>query len=522
MTQGPATQLKDEFSIDWLDYHGRYDADLVAAVDVDVGRSFTYREFNDRLRRLATGMRKHYGVLKGDRVALIAQNCTGVFECLFGSWETGAALMPLNWRFSPAEIAVLLNHGEPRLVIYDDEFAHLLEGVDTPRLRRSSEPASSEYEALIADSSPDVEPVPLTIDDLSTLLYTSGTTGRPKGVIGTFRMMRDTIIHAATHGALNSTSKSLTSAPMFHSAGLYGFSMPIFHYGGTLYVMKKWDPARFLALMTDPDVGITHTIGVPMQYAMIAQLPEFQQATFPALQMAGVGAAPAPRDLLEVWAARGVYLAQSYGLTEAFSVCFQPPQTARQKVGSVGHRMMHTRLKVADEQGNRVKPGVVGEIQIKGPAVTPGYWRAPEETKKAFLDGWFRTGDAARIDEDGIIYIVDRYKDVYISGGENVYPAEIENVLDDMPEVLAAAVVGVADDKWGEVGLAVIQTRPDCEISQEQVIAFLGERLARFKVPKYFKFVSALPMSAQGKIAKNEIKRLYSPRTDSASTGTVG
>jgi fatty-acyl-CoA synthase len=511
MAESAASSLKDEFSIDWLDYHGRYDGDLVAAVDVDAGRSFTYREFNDRLRRLANGLRRHYGVEKGDRVALLAHNCTGVFECLFGCWEIGAALMPLNWRFSAPEVAVLLNHGDPSVVIYDAEFGHLLEGVNIPTLRRGPTAADSEYEKLIAASDPDVEPVQLTIDDMSTLLYTSGTTGRPKGVIGTFRMMRDTIIHAATHGALNSTSRSLTSAPMFHSAGLYGFSMPIFHYGGTLYVMKTWNPARFLALMSDPNVGITHTIGVPMQYAMIAQLPEFEHASFPALQMAGVGAAPAPRDLLETWAAKGVYLAQSYGLTEAFSVCFLPPQTARLKFGSVGHRMMHTRLKVADDQGNRVKPGVVGEIQIKGPAVTPGYWKAPEATRAAFLDGWFRTGDAARIDEDGAIYIVDRFKDVYISGGENVYPTEIENVLDDIPEVLAAAVVGVDDPKWGEVGLAVIQTKSGGALAEDVVVAYLRERLAAFKVPKHFRFVRALPLNAQGKVAKDELKDIYGP-----------
>ena len=218
-----------------------------------------------------------------------------------------------------------------------------------------------------------------------------------------------------------------------------------------------------------------------------------------------------PRDLLEVWAAKGVYLAQSYGLTEAFSVCFLPPQTARRRFGSVGHRMMHTRLNVADEQGNRVAPGVVGEIQIKGPAVTPGYWRDPEATKKAFLNGWFKTGDAARIDEDGAIYIIDRFKDVYISGGENVYPTEIENVLDDMPEVLMAAVVGVPDQKWGEVGLAVIQVKPDETLTQDEVVRRLRERLAGFKIPRRFEFVSALPMSPQGKVAKNELKTMYGP-----------
>lgn len=509
MTERSTTQLKDEFSIDWLDYHGRYDGDLIAAVDVDDGRSFTYRQFNDRLSRLATGLKTQYGVRQGDRVALIAQNCTGVFETLFACWEVGAALMPLNWRLSAREIAALLDHGEPRVVIYDEEFSALLDGVNLPTLKRTPDVEGGDYEALISDSSPNVDPVHLTIDDLSTLLYTSGTTGRPKGVIGTFRMMRDTIIHAALHGALNATSRSLTAAPMFHSAGLYGFSMPVFHYGGTLYVMKKWDPARYLQLMTDPEVGITHTIGVPMQYAMIARLPEFERATFPALQVAGVGAAPVPRDLLETWAAKGVDLAQSYGLTEAFSVAFLPPQAARQKLGSVGHRMMHTRLKVADKKGNRVAPGEVGEIHIKGPAVTPGYWQDPVETDKAYLDGWFRTGDAARIEADGTIYIVDRYKDVFISGGENVYPAEVENALDGIPQVMAASVVGVDDEKWGEVGFAAIQLRPGVALGVDEIKKHLSERLARFKVPQHYRFVEALPMSAQGKVIKKDVKALF-------------
>ena len=504
-------QLKDQFSIDWLDYHGRYDSRLVAAVDVDSGRHFTYREFNDRLNRLANGLRAEYGIRKGDRIALIAHNCTGVFECLFAAWQAGAALMPLNWRLSPAEIKALIEDGTPAVVIYDDEFGHLLEGVNVPRLARRPGAEDCPYESLVAGSEADVVSAELTIDDISTLLYTSGTTGKPKGVIGTFRMMRDTIIHAALHAGLHGASRALTSAPMFHSAGLYGFSMPIFHYGGTLYVMKRWDPARYLELMTDPAVGITHTIGVPVQYAMIAELPEFSKASFPSLQVAGVGAAPVPNDLLDVWAKKGVNLATVYGLTEAFSVCYLPPHTAREKPGSVGHRMMHTRLKVADDAGNRVKPGVVGEIMIKGPAVTPGYWNAPEETEAAFLDGWFRTGDAGRIDDEGAIYIVDRFKDMFISGGENVYPAEIENVLDSMDDVVVASVVGVEDPKWGEVGLAAVKARPGSDLDERQVTDYLRERLAGFKVPRHICFVDELPMSAQGKVVKSELKRLYAP-----------
>ena len=328
--------LKHQFSIDWLDYHARYSADTVAAVDVDTGRSFTYQEFNDRLKRLAVSLKARFGLKKGDRVAVLAQNSTDVFEMLFACWEVGAALMPLNWRLTAYELAHILADGEPSVIIYDAEFAHLIEDNDIPKIERNPDPGKSEYEALIEQGEGQPEPIELVIDDLGTLLYTSGTTGQPKGVIGTFRMMRDTIIHAAMHGELTGSSRTLTCAPLFHAAGLYAFSMPIFHYGGTLHVMKIWDPQRFLYLMADPEIGITHTIGVPIQYQMIANLPEFRLANFNSLRVAGVGAAPVRLNLLEAWAAKGVYLAQSYGLTEAFSVAILPPHKAKDRIGSAG------------------------------------------------------------------------------------------------------------------------------------------------------------------------------------------
>ncbi len=506
MTAEGQPDLRDNFSISWLDYHAQYDSDTLAAVDVESGRAFTYEEFNNRLTSLAAGMQTRFALAKGDRVAIIAQNSTDTFETLFACWELGAALMPLNWRLSPREIAAILDDGAPSLIICDEEFSSLIEGTSTPTLLRSADPEKDEYEALIAMGNGELQQVPLTIDDLSTLLYTSGTTGKPKGVIGTFRMMRDTIIHASLHGELSGSSKTLTCAPLFHSAGLYGFSMPSFHYGGTLYIMKTWDPAKYLSMMTDPEIGITHTIGVPVQYAMLASLPEFQTATFPSLRVAGVGAAPVTTDLLETWANKGVNLAQSYGLTEAFSVAFLPPHRAQARPGSAGHRMMHTHLKIADEQGNRLPRGTPGEILIKGPAVTPGYWNKPEETESAFRDGWFRTGDIGRVEPDGTIYIIDRLKDMYISGGENVYPTEVENVLTEMDRVAEAAVVAVDDEKWGQVGLAAVRKRGGAELSEEDVLEYCAEHLAGYKVPRYVRFVEALPVNAQGKVQKDAIR----------------
>lgn len=505
MSSSEAPDLRDNFSIGWLDYHANYDADTIAAVDIETGRQFTYSEFNERRKRLAIGLQQKFGLKKGDRVAVLAHNSTDVFEMLFACWELGAALMPLNWRLSAREISMILDDGDPAVVIYDEEFAALLEGVDRPTLRRGQGAENNEYEDLIRDHSGELERIDLVIDDLSTLLYTSGTTGKPKGVIGTFRMMRDTIIHSALHGELSLSSKTVTCAPLFHSAGLYGFSMPSFHYGGTLYVMRNWDPQAYLAMLTDPELGITHAIGVPLQYSMMAALPEFENATFPSLRVAVVGAAPVTTDLLATWANKGVNLAQSYGLTEAFSVAFLPPHRAQARPGSAGHRMMHTHLKIADQSGQRLPRGTPGEIQIKGPAVTPGYWNAPAETDAAFVDGWFRTGDIGRVEPDGTIYIVGRLKDMYISGGENVYPAEVENVLAEIDAVAAAAVVSIDDEKWGQVGLAAICRKAD--LSEEQVLAYCREHLAGFKVPKYVRFVSELPLNAQGKVQKDRIRQ---------------
>jgi fatty-acyl-CoA synthase len=246
---------------------------------------------------------------------------------------------------------------------------------------------------------------------------------------------------------------------------------------------------------------------------MIASLPEFRLATFSTLRVAGVGAAPVPVDLLDIWAAKGVNLAQVYGLTEAFSVAILPPHKTKGRIGSVGHRMLHTRLRIFGLDDEELPVGKVGEIRIRGPAVTPGYWRNTEETAKAFKNGWFKTGDAGRMEEDGTVYIVDRYKDMFISGGENVYPAEVENALSDMPDVAMAAVVGVEDEKWGQVGLAAIQLAQGGHLTEEQVLEHCHQRLARYKVPRYIHFVEQLPISAQGKLKKNVIKRDYDPNS---------
>jgi fatty-acyl-CoA synthase len=495
---------------DWLAYYAQFDPDRLAAVDLATRRWLTYREFNDRATRLATALRERFGVEHGDRVGFLAHNSTDHFETMFACWKLGAVFVPFNWRLSPHETSAIVEHCEPRVVFHDAELEPALSLSHVPTVRRDPGDAACGYEQLLAAHQPHVLMEDVVFDTINMLLYTSGTTGRPKGVIYTHRMTLNIVLHAALHARVRAGTRMLTYSPLFHAAGLNAIAMPQFHYGGAVLVMKVFDPRECLRLLMDPGMAITHTVGVPTTYAMMSQLPDFATATFPTLEVAGVGAAPVPLHLLETWAEHGQVLSQSFGTTEAFSVSFTPPEKAREQIGSAGHPLMHVRVQIGDEHGAELPRNAVGEIQVRGPGVTPGYWHDPEATASAFTrSGWFRTGDAGRMTENGTIYVVDRIKDMFISGGENVYPAEIEDVIASIDEVGHCAVIGVPDARWGEVGLALIVPRAGREVHADSVLDLCRERLARYKVPRQVRLVDRLPLSPQGKVLKKELRKLF-------------
>jgi fatty-acyl-CoA synthase len=497
-------------AFDWLAYYAEFDPGRLAAVDLATRRWLTYRDFDDRATRLATALRERFGVEHGDRVGFLAQNSTDHFETMFACWKLGAIFVPVNWRLSPHETAAIVEHCGPRVILHDEEFAPQLALSHTPVVSRVPGNAACGYEQLIAAHQPRVLMEDVDFDTINMLLYTSGTTGRPKGVIYTHRMTNNIVIHAALHARVRAGTRTLTYSPLFHAAGLNAVAMPQFHYGGAVLVMRTFDPRECLRLLMDPGMQITHTVGVPTTYAMMSQLPEFATATFPTLEVAGVGAAPVPLHLLEVWAEHGLVLSQSFGMTEAFSVSFTPPEKARQQIGSAGHPLMHVSVQIGDDNGRELPRGSVGEIQVRGPGVTPGYWHDPEATAAAFTkNGWFRTGDAGRMASEGTIYVVDRIKDMFISGGENVYPAEIEDVVASLDDVGLCAVIGVPDERWGEVGLALVVPRPGRTVDAVQVTDFCRGRLAKYKVPRRVDIVDALPLSPQGKVLKKELRKLY-------------
>ena len=505
---------------DWLAHHARLRPAHTAVIDLATGRHFSYGQWFPRVARLAGALRER-GVQPGDRVMVLARNSTDVYETLFACWRIGAVFMPVNWRLASSEIADIVADAAPALVLVDEEFVALLP-VDAAssassanarapaRLLRRPGDAASDYEQAIAHATPVLDFAAVGLDTVNTLLYTSGTTGQPKGVIGNWRMTTVMLLQASISGGLGADCVTLTAAPQFHTAGLNSFATALIHLGGTLVVMAAWEPGEALRLLADPALAVTHTLGVPTQFLLMTRHPTFGTLQFPTLRMAAVGGAPPTPTLMDTCAAHGLPLTPGYGMTECFGVTHISAAVARRKPGAVGWPALYTELRVADENGRVVPAGEVGEIQIRSAGVTPGYWNQPEATAAAFMNGWYRTGDMGYFDDEGLLYVVDRKKDMYISGGENVYPVEVENVISSFPEVLQVACIGVPHDIWGEVGVAYLTLRPGFTVdAAETFAARCREQLAAFKVPKSFHVVEQLPMSAQGKVLKTELRNQH-------------
>ena len=497
---------------DWIAHHAHFSPNKMAAVDVSSGRRFTYADVDDRVSRAALYL-KSLGISEGDRVAVLCHNDTDVFEVQFACQRLGAIFLPLNWRLAVPELEFICKDATPNVLLHGTEFA--AEAADVAKLaaipRRASmaNGADSDYEAGIAAAAGDLPPISRAMGDVWTIMYTSGTTGRPKGAQITYQMAFYNSVHNAVGALVSADSTNLTLLPTFHTGGLNVYANPVFHAGGTNVVMRTFDPEHFLNLLTDRDIAISHVLGVPTNFLMLAQVPGFDDADFSNLVTLGIGGAAAPEALIEQYGARGLLLQQAWGMTETGPVGLMlSGDMALEKIGSSGLPAMYVKLRIVDEEGRDVARGEVGELLIKGPTVTPGYWNRPEANKQVFTeDGWFHTGDAARMDEDGYYYIVDRWKDMFISGGENVYPVEVENVIYQLDGVLENAVVGVPHEKWGEVGRAFVVLKPGANLDDEAILTHCRSQLAAFKVPKQVRYLEELPHNATGKILKPQLPR---------------
>jgi fatty-acyl-CoA synthase len=298
--------------------------------------------------------------------------------------------------------------------------------------------------------------------------------------------------------------------PLFHTGGLNVFSYPVFQVGGTVMIMRAFDPGEALRLIGDPSAGVTHMFLVPANYQFMMQHPRFAATDMSRLVFAGVGGAPTPDAILRIWQEQGAILQQGYGMTETSPlVLVLDKEDAVRKAGSAGKPALNMDMHVVGEDGLDAPPGTIGELWVKGPPITKGYWNQPEITEASFTDGWLHTGDAALVDDEGYYFIVDRWKDMYISGGENVYPAEVENVLYQNESIAEAAVIGVSDARWGQVGRAVVVLKPGWSLSEDEVVAHCAANLARYKLPHSVVFTDALPRNATGKVHKPTLRRIF-------------
>jgi fatty-acyl-CoA synthase len=508
---------------DWIAHFGRRTPDKIAAIDLGSQRRLSYAEFDTRISHLATHLRDILNVARGDRVAVLALNTTDTLEVQFACFRIGAVFLPLNTRLTVPELHYIVGDAAPKIMIHDTDLAEValtvakLCGVSSALLLG---PGGS-YEAAIAASKP-LDGVELvTLDDISTIMYTSGTTGQPKGAIITHGMTFWNCVNLGGPAFISPSSVLLTVLPLFHTGGLNCYTNPVLHAGGTVLIMRAFDPGAALQLISDASFGINQFFGVPAIYQFMSQHPLFASADFSRLVIGGVGGAPMPVPLLKIWEARGVALQQGYGMTETSpAVLTLDKEDAARKAGSSGKPVLHTEVRIVRPDGSDADVGELGELWVRGPNVTPGYWNRPDANASSFTDGWLHTGDATRVDEEGFYYIVDRWKDMYISGGENVYPAEVESVLHQLTGIAEAAVIGIPSEQWGEVGMAIVAVKPGHALAAEEIHAHCQANLARFKCPRLIEFVDALPRNATGKIHKPTLRKNFSVTkpTDQPST----
>tara|TARA_R110000824_G_scaffold288508_6_gene476910 strand:+ start:12368 stop:13849 length:1482 start_codon:yes stop_codon:yes gene_type:complete len=487
-------------AVDLLAFNAQYQAERVAAIDLPRERYWTYSQLDLCCGQCASALESH-GIVAGDRVVCLAKNRVELIALHLACARIGAIYVPLNWRLTAVEISALLDDAEPKLIIGDELLAQT--GIEGLALETFLEQLSAH------------EPLPYRlIDDSlpSLILYTSGTSGRPKGALLSENNIAETAINFSLLGRVQNHSVMMSDAPMFHIIGLITAIRPALLQGGTFVVSDGFEPARTFNRLADPELGISHYFCVPVMADLIRAEAVYSPEKLSGLTAIFTGGAPYAEAKIQAWLKDGVPVVNGFGMSEAGTVFGMPADIdlIAQRPGSTGITTSRVKARIMDADGNPCINGESGELQLRGPNITSGYWRRPTENAKIFTaDEWFCTGDIARCDENGYFWIVDRLKDMYISGGENVYPGEIEAILAHNPAIKECAVVGQPDEKWGEVGhLFLVAVDPKAKPDADEIIKSLDGRLARYKLPKYVSFIDALPRNANGKIVKSALLEL--------------
>ena len=489
------------------------------------GRTLTYAGLDDRVRRLARALRG-LGTGPGSRVAYLGPNHPAFLETMFATWSAGAIFVPLNMRLAGPELAYQLADCGAALLVYAPEQAAVVAGIrgEAATARRSwlglrhswpwpGRPGDHDYESLLAG--PAAEPpadVPVSLDDPGLIMYTSGTTGRAKGATLTHGNITWNAINVVVDADFRADEVALAVAPLFHTAALNMLCLPTMLKGGTVVIEPAFDPARVLELIAR--YRVTSMFGVPAIYDAMAADPGWADADTSSLRMLLCGGAPVPDATIRRYTSRGLTFIQGYGMTETSpGALLLDAEHALAKAGSAGVPHFFTDVRVVGPDGAQAGPGERGEIIVAGPNVMRGYWGQPDASAAVLADGWLHSGDVGTADQDGYVSVVDRIKDVIISGGENIYPAEVENALLSHPAVADCGVIGTPDGRWGEVGRAVVVLRAGQSASEADLLGFLDGRLARYKIPKSVRFAAGLPRTATGKILKKQLRETHGGTT---------
>lgn len=475
------------------------------AVDFE-DRAVTYRELNARANRVASVLRGS-GVGRGDRVAVLSDNRPEYLEAFFACAKLGAILTPVSWRLAEPEIAWQIGDSEPSVMFSASEWSEVARRVHPSATYVFGD--GGDYEAALASASGDEPDDPCDFDDPLMILYTSGTTGRPKGATLTHGNFFWANLNMLVSSEIRHDDVSLMFLPMFHIGGWNVNTLAVLLKGGTVVLERQFDPGRVLELI--PKKKVTLIMGVPAAYLFMSQQPAFERADLTSVRLMIVGGAPMPEALLATYAERGVEIVQGYGLTElAPNALLLPMEDATRKAGSAGKPYFFTDTRLAGDQGELLGGAAEGEIVARGPVVMQGYWNRPDAGAEAVREGWLHTGDVGRTDDEGYFWVVDRRKDMIITGGENVYPAEVENAIYEMDSVAEAAVIGIPDERWGESVHAIVVPKPGRSITAGDIVSHCTLRLARFKVPRTVEVsVEPLPRTPAGKVRKTELREPY-------------
>ncbi|MFE0700780.1 long-chain fatty acid--CoA ligase [Streptomyces sp. NPDC058872] len=496
----------------WPARRARKTPDRIAVVHE--GSTSTYRELHERVLRLAHALRT-LGVVRGDRIAYLGPNHPAFLETLFAAGTLGAIFVPLNTRLTVPELTHnLVDSGSTVLVHGPEQDGTARAAAAGAGMRHrialaGPDDDSPGYEELLAHAGTEPLDEAVAPEDPCIIMYTSGTTGRPKGAVLSHANITWNSVNVLVDTDLTGDEVTLVMAPLFHTAGLNMTCLPTLLKGGRVVLLGAFDAERVLELIEE--LRVTYAFGVPTMYDAMAARPRWATTDLSSLRTLNCGGAPVPARTIATYLDRGLAFSQGYGMTEASpGVLYLDREQAAAKAGSAGVPHFFTDIRIVLPDGREAGPGERGEIQVQGPHVMTGYWNRPEDTEAVFTgEGWLRTGDVARTDDDGYVSIVDRVKDMFVSGGENVYPAEVEEVLLTHPAVAECAVIGVPDPVWGEVGRAVVVLGPGARADRDEILGHLHGRLAKYKIPKTLVLTEELPRTASGKIIKPAVREAY-------------